>query len=78
MWSLYSVALRTVAGVWLGHNPLLAMVVGVVVGVALGFAIDPVVRWFVDRREARQGADQGADPVLEGEAAAGGAPAAGA
>ncbi len=78
MWSLYSVVLGTVAGVWLGHNPLLAMVVGVVVGVALGFAIDPVVRWFVDRREARQGADQGAGPVLEGEAAAGGAPAAGA
>ena len=54
MWSLYSVALGTVAGVWLGHNPLLAMVVGVVVGVLLGFAIDPIVRWFVDRRDARR------------------------
>lgn len=64
MWSLYSVALGTVAGVWLGHNPLLAMVVGVVVGVGLGFAIDPVVRWFVDRRAGRAARVEDAGEVV--------------
>lgn len=80
MWSQYSVALGTVAGVWLGHNPLLAMVVGVVVGVALGFAVDPIVRWFVDRRDARQGGVQvpGVVQGSDAEATADGAPAAGA
>lgn len=70
MWSLYSVALGTVAGVWLGDNPVLAMVVGVVAGVALGFAIDPAVRWVIDRRAARSGADAAQEQATPDDAEA--------
>ncbi|KLN33029.1 DedA family protein [Cellulosimicrobium cellulans] len=42
-WAVYSVLIGLVAAQWLGHEPLLAMVVGVVLGVATGFVIDRVL-----------------------------------
>jgi hypothetical protein len=42
-WALYSVLIGLVAAQWLGHEPLLAMVVGVVIGIAAGFVIDRIL-----------------------------------
>lgn len=53
-WSIYSVALGIGAGVVLGENTLLAVVVGVAGGLALGFVIDPVIQWFIRRRLGRR------------------------
>ncbi len=52
-WSVYSVALGIGAGVVLGENTLLAVVVGVAGGLALGLIIDPVIQWFIRRRLGR-------------------------
>jgi len=49
-WSLYSVLIGLVAAQWLGHEPLLAMVVGVVLGIATGFVIDRVLIMRARRR----------------------------
>ncbi|MBD5786802.1 DedA family protein [Cellulosimicrobium terreum] len=54
-WAIYSVLIGLVAARWLGHEPLLAMVVGVVMGIATGFVIDRVL---MARRRG-----QGAVPV---------------
>ncbi|MCA5892632.1 DedA family protein [Isoptericola sp. NEAU-Y5] len=43
-WSIYSMLIGLAAGAWLGHNPLLAMAVGVVTGVLLGLVVDQVVQ----------------------------------
>ncbi|MFD7024082.1 DedA family protein [Promicromonospora sukumoe] len=50
MWALYSAGIGLVAAQWLGHEPLLAIVIGVVLGVAMGFVVDKVVGWFSRRR----------------------------
>ncbi|MET7134180.1 DedA family protein [Cellulosimicrobium sp. MI9406] len=42
-WAVYSVLIGLVAARWLGHEPLLAMVVGIVLGVGSGFVIDRVL-----------------------------------
>lgn len=44
-WSIYSVLLGIGAGVWLGHQPLLAMVVGVAGGLILGVIVDQILSW---------------------------------
>ncbi len=49
MWALYSAGIGLVAAQWLGHEPLLAIVIGVVLGVAMGFVVDKVVGWFSRR-----------------------------
>ncbi|MFE7508497.1 DedA family protein [Promicromonospora sp. NPDC057488] len=49
MWALYSAGIGLVAAQWLGHEPLLAIVIGVVLGVAMGFIVDKVVGWFSHR-----------------------------
>lgn len=46
MWALYSAGIGILAAAWLGHEPLLAIVIGIVFGVAAGFVIDQVVQWF--------------------------------
>lgn len=48
-WALYSMLIGLAAASWLGHEPLLAMVVGVVVGIVLGVVLDQVVQWFTRR-----------------------------
>jgi len=50
MWALYSAGIGLVAAQWLGHEPLLAIVIGVVLGVAMGFVVDKVVGWFSHRQ----------------------------
>lgn len=54
-WSVYSVLLGIGAGVVLGENTLLAVVVGVAGGLLLGLLIDPLIQWFVRRRLGRRG-----------------------
>jgi membrane protein DedA with SNARE-associated domain len=49
-WAVYSVLIGLVAAQWLGHEPLLAMVVGVVLGVVTGFVIDRVLMVRARRR----------------------------
>ncbi len=49
-WSIYSVLLGIGAGVWLGHQPLLAMVVGVAGGLMIGVIVDQVLSWLERRR----------------------------
>lgn len=49
MWSLYSAGIGILAAAWLGHEPLLAIAVGIVFGIAAGFVIDKVVMWFQRR-----------------------------
>ena len=53
-WSLYSVMLGIGAGVWLGHEPLLAVLVGVAGGMLIGVAIDAVLRWISRSRGGRR------------------------
>jgi membrane protein DedA with SNARE-associated domain len=52
MWALYSAGIGLVAAQWLGHDPLLAIGIGVVLGVAMGFLVDLVVTWFSRRHLA--------------------------
>lgn len=58
-WSVYSVLLGIGAGVWLGHQPLLAVVVGVVAGLILGVLVDQVLSWWGRRRGRRAGGAEG-------------------
>lgn len=44
-WAAYSIAIGTVAGQWLDHNPVLAMVVAVTGGVLLGLLLERVLKW---------------------------------
>ena len=55
-WSVYSVLLGIGAGVWLGHRPWLAVLVGVAGGLALGVVIDQVLSWFMRRKLVAAGA----------------------
>lgn len=41
-WALYSVVIGTLAGQWLGDQPVLSAVIGVVVALALGVVVDRV------------------------------------
>ncbi|WP_273653910.1 DedA family protein [Cellulomonas fimi] len=43
-WGIYSSAIGIGAAAWLGHNPILAVVVGVIGGILLGIVIDWVLR----------------------------------
>lgn len=55
-WGVYSTAIGIGAAAWLGHNPILAVVVGVVGGVLLGVVIDWLLRRYqtlAQRRRAR-------------------------
>ncbi|BDZ41164.1 membrane protein [Paraoerskovia sediminicola] len=46
LWAAYSLGIGVAAAQWLGHNTLLAMVVGVAFGVVSGFLLDRIVsRW---------------------------------
>jgi membrane-associated protein len=51
LWVGYSTAIGLVASEVLGHDPLLAMVVGVVGGAVLGLVVDRVVQIFTPRSE---------------------------
>lgn len=68
-WALYSVLIGLVAAQWLGHQPLLAMVIGVVMGVLSGVIVDRVMNAMARRRRAREAARQavqdaaGATPI---------------
>ncbi|MBM7818972.1 membrane protein DedA with SNARE-associated domain [Cellulosimicrobium cellulans] len=64
-WALYSVLIGLVAAQWLGHEPLLAMVVGVVLGIAAGFAIDRVLMMRARRRGELPRAESAATPEPE-------------
>lgn len=55
-WSIYSVSLGIGAGVWLGHNPLLAIGVGVVGGLLIGIVVDAVMKRIARGRRGRRGA----------------------
>ncbi|WP_081829586.1 DedA family protein [Paraoerskovia marina] len=52
VWASFSVGIGTLAGQWLGHNTLLAMVVGVGVGLLMGFVVDRLVVWWSGRGHA--------------------------
>lgn len=49
-WSSYLVAIGLLAGQWLGHSPLLAMVVGIAAGAGTGLAVDRVLHTRATRR----------------------------
>lgn len=55
-WSIYSVSLGIGAGVWLGHNTFLAVVVGVAGGLMIGFAVDAVMKRVLRGRRGRSAA----------------------
>lgn len=70
-WGLYSMAIGLVAASWLGHEPLLAMVVGVVVGIILGVVLDQVVQRLTRRgRQAAPEAEATPSQTATGTAAA--------
>lgn len=50
-WALYSVAIGTLAGQWLGHQPVLSAVIGVVLALGVGIIIDRIAAL---RRRARE------------------------
>ncbi|HEV6952220.1 MAG TPA: DedA family protein [Promicromonospora sp.] len=62
MWALYSAGIGLVAAQWLGHEPLLAIVIGVVLGVAMGFVVDKVVGWFSRKHLADEPAPDATGP----------------
>ncbi|GGM12488.1 DedA family protein [Promicromonospora citrea] len=76
MWALYSAGIGLVAAQWLGHEPLLAIVIGVVLGVAMGFVVDKVVGWFSRKHLVEEpapdatGPDPAAPDPAEADAAA--------
>ena len=57
-WAIYSALIGTVAGQWLGHQPLLSAVIGVVAAIAIGIVVDRVL--VLRRRRAARGAALGA------------------
>lgn len=52
VWATFSVGIGALAAQWLGHNTLLAMVVGVAVGLIAGFLVDRLVVWWSGRGHA--------------------------
>lgn len=50
-WALYSVVIGTLAGQWLGHQPVLSAVIGVVLALGAGIVIDRIAAL---RRRARE------------------------
>ena len=52
-WSAYSVSLGIGAGVWLGHNPMLALAVGVAGGLVIGIVVDAVLKRVLRSRRGR-------------------------
>ena len=69
-WSLYSVMLGIGAGVWLGHEPLLAVLVGVAGGMIIGVAIDAVLRWISRSRGGRRRMREATGAATSAEGAA--------
>ncbi|GAA1850664.1 DedA family protein [Myceligenerans crystallogenes] len=67
LWALYSAGIGILAAAWLGHEPLLAIGVGLVLGVAAGFVVDKVVQWFHGRHEAEHDAAREDDQDAGGE-----------
>ena len=63
MWAFYSAGIGLVAAQWLGHDPLLAIAIGVVLGVGMGFVVDKVVGWFSRRHLG--GEDDESAPAAE-------------
>jgi len=61
MWAVYSAAIGIGAGAWLGHHPLLAILVGVVFGIVIGFVVDWVLSRWSARRFGRGAAQEDAD-----------------
>lgn len=59
LWALYSAGIGILAAAWLGHEPLLAIGVGLVLGVAAGFVVDRVVQWFHKRHEDEHDRENG-------------------
>lgn len=49
-WACYSVAIGFAAASWLGHQPLLAMGIGIAFGIASGFVLDQVLGRIALRR----------------------------
>lgn len=66
-WSVYSVLLGIGAGVWLGHQPWLAVLVGVAGGLTLGVVVDQVLSWFLRRKVLATERGQG-DAVVPDDA----------
>ncbi|KZM35082.1 DedA family protein [Oerskovia enterophila] len=65
-WALYSVLIGLVAAQWLGHQPLLAMVLGVILGVLSGVVVDRIMNRMARKRraaEAARAAAAGATPL---------------
>lgn len=60
MWALYSAGIGILAAAWLGHEPLLAIGIGLVFGVTAGFVIDQIVQWYHRRHDAAHEGDQDA------------------
>ncbi|MCU1431132.1 MAG: hypothetical protein JWP95_237 [Actinotalea sp.] len=52
-WATYSVVLGIGAGIWLGENPLLAVVVGVAGGMLIGVVVDAVLKRVTRGRRGR-------------------------
>lgn len=57
MWAIYSTLIGLVAARWLGHEPLLAIGLGVLLGVALGFVIDKIVMWITGGNDEEPAAE---------------------
>jgi membrane-associated protein len=53
-WAVYSILIGLLAAQWLGHQPLLAMVIGVVMGIASGLVIDRIMNSMARKRRARE------------------------
>lgn len=73
-WGVYSTAIGIGAAAWLGHNPILAVCVGVVGGILLGVVIDWLLRRYtalVGRHRARVAATTAAAVPLRGIDASG-------
>ncbi len=52
-WAGYSLLIGLLAAEWLGHQPVLAMLVGVIGGIALGVVVDRTLAWRRRRAEGR-------------------------
>ncbi|AEG43481.1 DedA family protein [Isoptericola variabilis] len=70
-WAVYSMLIGIAAASWLGHNPLLAMVVAVGAGILLGLLIDQVVQLLTRRKmaeaiAAERAAEEATAAALEG------------
>jgi membrane-associated protein len=61
-WALYSMLIGLAAGAWLGHEPLLAMGVGIVAGIVLGIVVDQVMQWLARRKGGMPAPETPHDP----------------